>query len=123
MPTILVPAITTVAPRVVAGTPYNSPHTISGQSLQAEDIDTGGEEVASHDTTHGKKGGIYHQSDVDLEHLDIEGSPNVGWIQASNWLAFTVNIGTAHTYDVGFQVATSPQDPRSRSIQTTRRLR
>ena len=87
-------------------TQYNGPHTIPG-TLQAEDYDLGGEGVAYHDTTSGNAGGIYRQDDVDIEQLDTDRSPNVGWIRAGEWLAYTVNVSTAGTYDAGFRVSSS----------------
>jgi PKD repeat protein len=87
-------------------TPCNGPHNLPG-ILQAEDYDLGGEGVAYHDTTPGNTGGIYRQDDVDLEVLDIDNSPNVGWVRTGEWLAYTVNVSTAGTYDAGFRVASS----------------
>ncbi|WP_440950166.1 PKD domain-containing protein [Methanosphaerula subterraneus] len=87
-------------------TPYNGPHTIPG-TLQAEDYDLGGEGVAYHDTTAGNEGGVYRQDDVDIETLDTDGSPNIGWIRAGEWLTYTVDVSTAGTYDAGFRVASS----------------
>ena len=87
-------------------TQYNGPHNLPG-TLQAEDYDLGGEGVAYYDTSRGNIGGVYRQDDVDIEVLDIDRSPNVGWIRAGEWLAYTVNISTAGTYDAGFRVASS----------------
>ena len=103
--TTVVPTVTTVAPTVTGGT-YNGPHTIPG-ILQAEDYDLGGEGVAYHDTTAGNTGGVYRHDDVDIEVLDTDGCPNIGWIRAGEWLAYTVNVATAGTYDAGFRVASS----------------
>ncbi|WP_330217427.1 PKD domain-containing protein [Methanosphaerula palustris] len=88
------------------GQAYNGPHNLPG-TLQAEDYDLGGEGVAYHDTTPGNEGGVYRHDDVDIEQLDTDGSPNVGWIRAGEWLAYTVNVSTAGTYDAGFRVASS----------------
>jgi PKD repeat protein len=105
--TTIVPTVTTVAPTVtVTGNPYNGPHTIPG-TLQAEDYDLGGEGVAYHDTTAANEGGVYRHDDVDIEQLDTDGSPNVGWIRAGEWMAYTVNVSTAGTYTAGFRVASS----------------
>jgi PKD repeat protein len=98
--------ITTTVSPTVTGNPYNGPHTIPG-TLQAEDYDLGGEGVAYHDTTAGNLGGVYRHDDVDIEQLDTDGSPNVGWIRAGEWLGYTVNVNTAGTYDAGFRVASS----------------
>jgi hypothetical protein len=75
--------------------------------LLAEDYDLGGEGVAYHDTTTGNEGGVYRHDDVDIEVLDTDGSSNVGWIRAGEWLGYTVNVSTAGTYDAGFRVASS----------------
>jgi L-ascorbate metabolism protein UlaG (beta-lactamase superfamily) len=90
----------------VTGNSYNGPHTIPG-TLQAEDYDLGGEGVAYHDTTAGNEGGVYRHDDVDIEVLDTDHSPNVGWIRTGEWLAYTVNVSTAGTYTAGFRVASS----------------
>ncbi|ACL16795.1 PKD domain-containing protein [Methanosphaerula palustris] len=90
----------------IAGQVYNGPHTIPG-TLQAEDYNIGGEGVTYHDTTVGNEGGAYRQDDVDIEVLDTDGSPNVGWIRAGEWLTYTVNVSTAGTYDAGFRVAST----------------
>jgi len=87
-------------------TPYNGPHNLPG-TLQAEDYDLGGEGIAYHDTTARNEGGIYRQDDVDIEQLDTDHSPNVGWIRSGEWLTYTMNIATAGTYDAGFRVASS----------------
>ncbi|WP_440950858.1 PKD domain-containing protein [Methanosphaerula subterraneus] len=112
--TVTVPAAPATTPTVTAtasqapsvGTPFNEPHNLPG-ILQAEDYDVGGEGIAYHDTTAGNEGGAYRQDDVDLEVLDTDHSPSVGWTRAGEWLAYTMNIGTAGTYDAGFRVATS----------------
>jgi PKD repeat protein len=100
-----VTATTTVAP-TVTGNPYNGPHTIPG-TLQAEDYDLGSEGVAYHDTTPGNEGGVYRHDDVDIEQLDTDGSPNVGWIRSGEWLTYTVNVASAGTYTANFRVASS----------------
>ncbi|WP_052292253.1 PKD domain-containing protein [Methanosphaerula palustris] len=105
--TTTTPAPTTISPTVtVTGSAYNGPHTIPG-TLQAEDYDLGGEGVAYHDTTAGNEGGVYRHDDVDIEQLDTDGSPNVGWIRSGEWLGYTVNVSTAGTYTAGFRVASS----------------
>jgi PKD repeat protein len=104
-PTVTPTTTTTVSP-TVTGNPYNGPHTIPG-TLQAEDYDLGGEGVAYHDTTPGNEGGVYRHDDVDIEQLDTDGSPNVGWIRAGEWMAYTVNVSTTGTYNAGFRVASS----------------
>ncbi|WP_440950704.1 PKD domain-containing protein [Methanosphaerula subterraneus] len=104
--TTVIPTVTTVVPTTTTRSSYNGPHTLPGL-LQAEDYDLGGEGIAYHDTTPGNAGGAYRHDDVDIEVIDTDGSPNVGWIRAGEWLAYTVNVGTAGTYDAGFRVAST----------------
>src|SRR6516225_2269816 len=67
--------------------------------IQAEDYDTGGENVGYYDTTPGNSGGQYRQDDVDIETTtDTGGGYNVGWIAAGEWLQYTVNVATSGTY-------------------------
>ncbi|XYY34343.1 carbohydrate-binding protein [Methanosphaerula subterraneus] len=102
----MIPTVTTVVPTTTTSSAFNEPHNLPG-TLQAEDYDVGGEGVAYHDTTTGNAGGAYRQDDVDLEVLDTDNSPNIGWIRSGEWLAYTVNVSTAGTYDAGFRVASS----------------
>ncbi len=104
--TTVIPTVTTVVPTTTTSSAFNEPHTLPG-ILQAEDYDVGGEGVAYHDTTPGNTHGAYRQEDVDLEVLDTDNSPNVGWVRTGEWLAYTVNVSTAGTYDAGFRVASS----------------
>jgi PKD repeat protein len=105
-PTTPIPT-TTVAPTNTATAPvYNGPHTIPG-ILQAEDYDLGGEGVAYHDTTAGNEGGVYRHDDVDIEQIDTDGSPNVGWTRTGEWMTYTVNVVNAGTYTAGFRVGSS----------------
>jgi hypothetical protein len=83
------------------GTPVALPGTI-----QAENFDEGGQGVAYSDTTAGNSGGRYRSTDVDIESTsDSGGGFNLGWMAVGEWLNYTVNVGTAGTYDLEFRVA------------------
>jgi len=83
------------------GTVRNIPGRIEG-----EYYDLGGEGVAYHDLTAGNAGGAFRTDDVDLEATTDTGAGyNVGWIQAGEWLEYTVNITTAGTYTLSARVA------------------
>jgi hypothetical protein len=56
-------------------------------------------------------GVLVAEDNVEIEVLDTDKSPNVGWIRSGEWLAYTVNISTADTYDAGFQMASSHAGP------------
>lgn len=75
-------------------------------TIQAEDFDEDGEGVAYHDTTAGNRGGVYRQTDVDIEPaVDAGGGYNVGWIAAGEWLAYSVEIARAGAYALEARVA------------------
>jgi hypothetical protein len=75
--------------------------------IQAENFDTGGEGVAYHDTDVANSGGVYRTTEgVDIQATtDTGGGNNVGWINAGEWIEFTVNVATAGTYDLRLRLA------------------
>jgi hypothetical protein len=85
---------TTQAP--YGGSVRNIPGT-----LQAEDYDIGGQNIAYYDTT---SGNICYYKDYRFEDVDVENSPysgstiNVGYIDNNEWLEYTVNITQAGNY-------------------------
>jgi probable HAF family extracellular repeat protein len=75
-------------------------------TIQAEDFDEGGEGVAYHDSSPGNEGGAYRSTNVDIQSTsDTGGGSNVGWIQAGEWLEYTVNVAAAGTYTLEARVA------------------
>ncbi|HET9317661.1 MAG TPA: carbohydrate-binding protein, partial [Vicinamibacteria bacterium] len=78
--------------------------------IQAENFDTGGEGVAYHDTDAANNGGQYRTSEgVDVEATtDTGGGNNDGWINAGEWLEYTVNVAAAGTYNLKLRVARQP---------------
>jgi hypothetical protein len=74
--------------------------------IQAEDFDEGGEGVSYHDTTTNNERGSYRATDVDIEPtVDGGGGYNIGWINAGEWLEYTVNVASAGTYTLDARVA------------------
>ena len=91
-----------------ASTPWTgTPAAIPG-TIKASDFDNGGEGVAYHDSTAGNKGGVYRQSDVDLE-TSAAGGYDLGWTRAGEWLNYTASVASTGTYTVTFRVASSGQ--------------
>ena len=85
------------------GTPAPLPGTV-----QAENFDAGGSEVAYHDATAGNSGGQYRATDVDVEDTsDSGGGHDVGWVSAGEWLKYTVSVAAAGTYDLDVRVASA----------------
>ena len=77
-------------------------------TLEAENFDQGGEGVAYHDSTPGNDGGQYRSTNVDVGSCsDTGGGYRLGWIAAGEWLAYTVNVSTAGTYDIEARVASN----------------
>jgi hypothetical protein len=74
--------------------------------VQFENYDTGGEGKAYHDTTSGNAGGVYRNSNVDIQTTtDSGGGYNVGWAVEGEWLQYTVNVAAAGTYQLDTRVA------------------
>jgi len=92
-------AIAWAATTPFGGTPVPLPGTI-----RAANFDEGGEGVAYHDTTSGNAGGAYRATDVDLQ-MSSEGGYNVGWIDAGEWVNYTVSVAAAGNYVVTLRVA------------------
>lgn len=93
---------------VPGGTPFpygGTPSSIPG-TIQAEDYDVGGQDVAYRDLDSGNDGGAYRAEDVDIEPTaDEGGGANVGWTGAGEWLAYTVDVASTGAYTVDARVA------------------
>jgi hypothetical protein len=89
-----------------AGGPFGgAPREVPG-TIQAEDFDEGGRGVAYHDTSAGNAGGVYRNTDVDLQATsDTGGGYNVGWMKAGEWLRYTIAVPTSGTYSLTARVA------------------
>jgi len=86
-------------------TPYSGVIQLPG-TVQAENFDNGGQNVAYYDTTTGNSGGAYRTTDVDIEATsDTGGGYNVGWIANGEWLEYTVNVAQSGTYNIEVRVA------------------
>jgi hypothetical protein len=96
--------LSAVAFAPVVSTPFNgTPMAIPG-TVVTENFDNGGEGVGYHDTTPGNSGGQYRATDVDIESAS-RGGFDIGWIADGEWLAYSVNVATAGTYQLQFNVA------------------
>jgi hypothetical protein len=74
--------------------------------VQAENYDLGGEGVAYHDNDPANQGGAYRTDGVDVESTgDTGGGYNVGYIQAGEWLNYTISVPTAGAYTFTARVA------------------
>jgi hypothetical protein len=74
--------------------------------IQAEDFDSGGQNVAYYDLSAGNAGGVYRSTDVDIQSTS-SGGYAVAWTGAGEWLKYTVNVGASGTYTATARVASS----------------
>ena len=99
-----------VAVYSLGSAPGNTPYlgiaaAIPGR-IEGEKFDDGGEGVAYHDTTAGNSGGQFRSTDVDIEGTtDTGGGYDVGWLPATEWLKFTVNVASTGSYTLNARVA------------------
>jgi len=92
----------------VSGTGFsNSGISIPGR-IEAEDYNNGGEGVGYHDATAGNSGGKYRSDDVDIGIAsDVGGGYNVGWVEAGEWLEYTVSVDTTASYTISVRMASA----------------
>jgi hypothetical protein len=94
--------------------PYGGgPRAVPG-TIQLEDYDAGGEGVAYHDTGAHNQAGQYRHDDVDIEATP-GGGFDVGYVDAGEWLEYTVSVAAAGSYHLRFRAAT-PQAGASFSL-------
>jgi len=76
-------------------------------TIEAEDYDAGGQNVAYNDTDASNNGGAYRPAEgVDLESCS-EGGFNIGWTSAGEWTQYTVTVSASGNYDITFRVSSS----------------
>src|SRR4051812_4580183 len=89
-------------------TPYTGTAVAAPGTVQFENYDGGGMDVAYHDTTASNTGGVYRSNAVDIKAAtDTGGGYLVGWTAAGEWLNYTVNVTRAATYAIDVRVASS----------------
>lgn len=77
-------------------------------TIEAEHYDLGGEGVAYHDLSAGNSGSAFRTDNVDIEATtDTGGGNNVGWVQAGEWLEYTVNVTSAGVKNIEVRVAST----------------
>jgi hypothetical protein len=90
----------------LTSTPFTGSAISLPGTLRADNFDNGGEGLAYHDLSAGNNGGQYRNTDVDVERSSL-GGYNVGWMDTGEWLAYTVNVTTAGSHTLQFQVASA----------------
>jgi beta-glucosidase len=88
--------------------PFGGSVPVLPARIEAENFDTGGENVAYHKSTVGNPGGVYRTNDdVGIEPAtDTDGGYLVAWINTGDWLEYTVNVpDPSAIYRVSVRVA------------------
>jgi len=94
---------------------YNGPHKAPG-TVQAEDYNVGGYNVAYYDTTSGNSGGAYRSDSVDIE-AGASGR-DVGWIVGGEYLTYSVNAATAGDYSLAIRAANPDAAAKTVTVST-----
>jgi len=97
---------TAIATPPPGNTPFGgTPWPIPGL-MEAENFDDGGQNVAYFDTAAGNKGGVYRNTDVDLQStVDVGGGYNLGWTKSGEWVKYTVNVASTGSYTLESRIA------------------
>lgn len=112
----------TVLVDVVSSLPFKGPHILSKKevlTLPLRNFDLGGEGNAYHDSDATNSAGAnYRQDNGDPNSpgVDIEGGGNIGYVNADEWLVYTVEVEDAGVYAVQLG-ASGPNDTGSFHIQ------
>ncbi len=88
--------------------PYRSTPFGVGQTIQAEDYDSGGEGVAYHDTDAANVGGVYRTTEgVDVEITsDTGGGYDVGYTAQGEWIEYTIAVPSG-SYSIDTRLASA----------------
>jgi hypothetical protein len=86
--------------------PYGGTPTAVPGTVLAENYDTGGQGAGYNVASVNGTDNSYRSDGVDLETTSAPGGGNdIGWTAAGQWFRYTVNVATAGTYNVTFEVA------------------
>lgn len=82
----------------ILNSPYSGVIEIPG-TLEAENYDLGGGQIAYLDKTGGNQGEVYRNDNVDVGAADNNGYA-LAWIDSGEWTEYTVNINNSGEYDL-----------------------
>jgi hypothetical protein len=93
-------------------TAYGSGQSIPG-TIEAENYDNGGQDIAFYDTSASNEGGQYRTAtgdSVDVQNTSDGGAGqrNVGWTNTGEWLEYTFTNSTTRNYDFKLRTASDP---------------
>ncbi len=83
----------------------NAPWPIPGK-IEVEAYDNGKQQVSYNDYSRGNTGAVFRTDDVDIEACtDNGGGYNIAYVQAGEWLEYSVNVATTGNYKADVRVA------------------
>ncbi len=86
--------------------PFGGTPAIIPGVVQVENFNEGGDGIGYHDLTVGNTGGVYRQTDVDIQAAsDAGGGYAIGYVEPGEWLAYWVSVVSTATYDVSARIA------------------
>ncbi|MBP9097504.1 MAG: PQQ-dependent sugar dehydrogenase [Ferruginibacter sp.] len=90
---------------VATNTPYGGTPRIIPGTIQVEDFDNGGQNLAYYDSSPENTGGAYRINEsIDLQN-STEAGFNIGWTEPGEWIKYTVNVSTTGVYTLGARVS------------------
>jgi chitodextrinase len=91
---------------IVVRGPYGGTAWAIPGKIEAENYDIGAEGVTFHDLSTGNTPNAYRTDNVDIQATtDAGGGYNIGYVQAGEWMEYTVNVTTAGPYILQVRVA------------------
>ncbi|MDW8343744.1 MAG: DUF5010 C-terminal domain-containing protein [Verrucomicrobiae bacterium] len=89
--------------------PYGGTAPFATDRIELENYDTGGEGISWHDTTAENQGGVYRSDSVDIQTTgDTGGGYHIGWVDANEWLEYTVRVPATAAYHLQLRLASPP---------------
>ena len=84
---------------VLNRSPYNGIAAVIPGTIQFEEYDNGGQNIAYYDDSQGNEANTFRFEDVDVEPI-IGGGYDIGWTTTGEWLEYTVDITQAGNYSI-----------------------
>lgn len=97
--------VVVAAPPPVAQTPFKGAMFATGQTIQSEDFDNGGEGVAFHDVDSINIGGSSYRTNSAVDIQDMSGGRFLAFTKAGEWDEYSLNVAKAGKYDFSARVA------------------
>jgi hypothetical protein len=83
--------------------------------IEAENYNQGGEGIGYHDTNSSNTGSQYRNEDVDIGNCN-EGNYNIGWIDAGEWLEYTIDVQESGDYRLNLRISREPSGSSSLKV-------